>query len=118
RESGPEFASILADEGFSPVGGARIARTLLLDLSPPIEDLRKGLRSHWLRYLKVAEKNQLEIIEGSDDELFGMFIGIYREMVGRKRFAEPNDIEEFRAIQKRLPEKFKMKILLCKSEGK
>jgi peptidoglycan biosynthesis/recognition FemAB-like protein len=111
------FPSILTEEGFS-LGKGKPDRTLRLDVSRPLEDLRKGLRPHWHRYLKVAEKNGLEIIEGSDDNLFVAFIGIYKEMVGRKRFAEPNDIREFRSIQARLPEKFKMKIMLCKAGDK
>jgi lipid II:glycine glycyltransferase (peptidoglycan interpeptide bridge formation enzyme) len=111
------IAAILIEEGFTSGAGPR-DRTLLLDVSRPLEDLRNGLRPHWHRYLKVAEKNGLEIIEGSDDTLFEEFVGIYKELLGRKGFAEPNDIREFRAIQDRLPRKFKMKIMLCKTGGK
>jgi len=39
-------------------------------------------------------------------------------LVNRKAFTEPNDIREFRSIQERLPRNLKMKILLCKAEGK
>jgi hypothetical protein len=117
QESGSGFASILAEEGFGKSAG-RPDRTLVLDTGKPIEELRSGLRPHWRRYLKVAEKNGLEIIEGSDDALFESFVGIYKEMVGRKKFSEPNDIREFRMIQRHLPEHLKMKILLCKAGGK
>jgi lipid II:glycine glycyltransferase (peptidoglycan interpeptide bridge formation enzyme) len=118
RDSSSCFASILNDEGFSAIGKEKVDRTLLLDLHLPIQELRAGLRPHWHRHLKVAEKNGLEIIEGSDDTLFQMFIDTYKEMVSRKKFPEPNDIREFRAIQQRLPEKFKMKIMLCKAGDK
>jgi peptidoglycan pentaglycine glycine transferase (the first glycine) len=114
RELSSPFLAVLAEEGFSS-GKEVVDRTLRLDLRRPLGDLRKGLRPHWHRYLKVAEKNGLEIIEGSDDKLFEAFIGIYGELVGRKKFVEPNDIKEFRAIQGRLPDKFKMKIMLCKA---
>jgi hypothetical protein len=115
-ESSP-FLTILEEEGFSAFDGEKRSRTLLLDVSRPLEKLRAGLRPHWHRYLKVAERNELEIVEGSEDELFEEFVKIYREMVARKRFAEPNDIDEFRRIQRRLPEKLKMKIMLCRSGG-
>jgi lipid II:glycine glycyltransferase (peptidoglycan interpeptide bridge formation enzyme) len=115
REESADLASILADEGFAPVQAKRPDRTLLLDLRRPLAELRAGLRPHWNRYLKVAEKSGLEIIEGSGDDLFASFIGMYREMVARKRFPEPNDINEFRAIQGGLPDPFKMKIMLCKA---
>ncbi|MGC4097223.1 MAG: peptidoglycan bridge formation glycyltransferase FemA/FemB family protein [Nitrospira sp.] len=86
-----------------------------MDLSSPLVELRKGLRPTWQRNLKQGEKQKVELIDGVSDELFQMFIGIYKEMVGRKKFREPNNINEFREIQRRLPENFKMKILLCRS---
>lgn len=117
RDSGLSFARILAEEGFTARAVEKPERTLLLDLSQPAVDLRKGLSSHWRRGLKTAEKNKLEIVEGSGEELFQVFIGLYRDMLRRKKFVEPNDIEEFKEIQKRLPDEWKMKIMLCRSEG-
>jgi hypothetical protein len=111
----PCFSMILREEGFSAFVEEKHSRTLLLDLSLPLEGLREGLRPHWHRYLKVAERSGLEIVDGSDDKGFELFIQIYRQMVTRKGFVEPNDIGEFRRIQDRLPEKFKMKVLLCRA---
>lgn len=111
------FLPILKQEGFSLFSKEKLSRTLILDLRLPLEELRKGLRPHWRRYLKVAEKNGLDIVEGIDDRVFETFVKIYREMVARKRFPEPNDINEFRLIQERLPDKYKMKVLLCRSGG-
>ena len=111
------FSSILNEEGFISVADGRADRTLLMDLSQPLPELRSGLKQHWHRYLKVAEKNHLEVLEGTDDNLFELFIHIYKEMVGRKRFSEPNDIYEFRRIQSRLPDGLKMKVMICKSGG-
>ena len=107
------FAEILAEEGFSSLGQETRGRTILMDLSPSVEDLRQGMQSHWKRELKIAERNVLVVSEGSDDGLFETFVGIYREMVSRKKFVEPNDINQFRLIQSKLPEKLKMKIMLC-----
>jgi hypothetical protein len=115
EDDSPCFSSILAEEGFVSIGEARRSRTILMDLSPSIEELREGMRPHWKRYLKVSERSQLEVIEGSEDELFEAFIGIYKEMVSRKKFVEPNDINQFRSMQSLLPEKLKMKLMLCRS---
>lgn len=111
------LAPILEEEGFSSEGQEKPDRTLLLNLNPSLDELRKGLRQHWHRYLKVAEKSGLEVVEGTDDKLFEMFIKMYRELLDRKGFAEPNDINEFRRMQSSLPDKFKMKVMLCMSEG-
>ena len=83
REVSSDFASILAEEGYSAGDGAP-DRTLRLDLTKTAEELRKGMRPHWRRYLEVAEKSDLEIVEGSADALFEEFITIYRELVSRK----------------------------------
>jgi lipid II:glycine glycyltransferase (peptidoglycan interpeptide bridge formation enzyme) len=116
REQCRDLASVLAEEGYA-TGREAPDRTLRLDLTKTIEELRNGMRPHWRRYLKVAEKNDLEIVAGSDDALFAQFIPIYRELVGRKAFAEPNDIRQFRLAQERLPRDLKMKIMLCKVGG-
>ena len=112
-----DFVRILEEEGYS-AGPEVPDRTIRLDLTRTTDELRNGMRPHWRRYLKVAEKNNLELVDGCDDALFEEFIGIYRELVSRKAFAEPNDIREFRAIQKRLPENIRMRILLSRAEGK
>lgn len=117
-DDAPCFLSILREEGLSLSGAEQRSRTMLMDLSRELRDLREGLRPHWRRELKIAERNGLEIVEGVEDELFETFIKIYREMVSRKRFREGNDINQFRVIQRLLPEKFKMKIMLCRSNGK
>lgn len=110
-----EFGAILTDEGFASVASDTRSRTILMDLSPSIDELRDGMMAHWKRELKVAERNGLEIVEGTDEELFDTFIKMYREMVSRKGFIEPNDINQFRLIQTLLPEPLKMRVMLCRS---
>ena len=110
-------SAVLAEEGFSSLGEQTRGRTILMDLSAPLADLREGMNPHYKRELKLAERKKLEVVEGSDDELFAAFISIYKEMVARKKFVEPNDIHQFRSIQDQLPEKLKMRIMLCRSSG-
>jgi hypothetical protein len=109
-------SSILAEEGFAQSPKAGNSRTILMDLSPPLVALHNGMGRMWKRNLKAAAGKQLEIVEGCDDELFGQFTVMYREMVGRKGFAEPNDIEQFRVMQSRLPTELKMHVMLCRSD--
>jgi lipid II:glycine glycyltransferase (peptidoglycan interpeptide bridge formation enzyme) len=112
-----DFNAILAGEGFSSTGEETRGRTILMDLTPPLADLREGMSPHWKRELKVAEKSDLEFIEGSSAELFETFIGMYKEMVSRKKFVEPNDIHQFERIQMQLAEPLKMRVLLCRSRA-
>jgi lipid II:glycine glycyltransferase (peptidoglycan interpeptide bridge formation enzyme) len=90
--------------------------TLLLDLSPPIDEIRKNLHKKWRNRLNKSEKNNLEIIKGTSDELFQKFKLLYDEMLGRKKFKTTIDINEFLNIQKQLPDKYKMYIVLCSLE--
>src|SRR5208337_1864829 len=59
-----QFTSLLSDEGFTPLGTETKGRTILMDLTPSLDDLREGMRAHWKRELKVGERNQLEVVEG------------------------------------------------------
>lgn len=111
------YLSVLEEEGYKYLEEGKKDRTLLVDLKPPLAELRKGLAQKWRNSLNKAEKNGIELIEGSDDVLFDTFIGVYREMLERKKFSEPNDINEFKLIQSKLPEEYKMQIMLCKYEG-
>lgn len=111
------FADVLSQEGYIPVRSEDRGRTLILDISQPLDDLRKKLDQKWRNCLNKAERNELEVIEGTDDSLFAEFMGLYRELLQRKRFPEPNDINEFRMIQRALPIEYRMRIFLCRYNG-
>jgi lipid II:glycine glycyltransferase (peptidoglycan interpeptide bridge formation enzyme) len=107
---------ILEEEGFVRASDEGRTRTILMDLTPSMDELQERLRPHWRRELKVAAKQDIEITEGQEDDLFERFIEMYREMVARKKFQEPNDIREFQEMQRRLPNEYKMKLMLCHSD--
>jgi lipid II:glycine glycyltransferase (peptidoglycan interpeptide bridge formation enzyme) len=111
------YHNLLLEEGYIPAPVKNQSRTLILDIRPPIDDLRKKLDQKWRNCLNRAERNNLELIEGTEDSLFADFIGIYGELLHRKKFQEPNDINEFRIIQRDLPPELKMRIFLCRSDG-
>ena len=116
-ENSDLYIDILLREGYCRVQEKNRGRTLILDIRPPLEELRQKFDQKWRNCLNKAERNQLEIIEGTEDSLFVEFIGIYQDLLRRKKFPEPNDINEFRMIQRELPTEFKMRIFLCRSNG-
>jgi lipid II:glycine glycyltransferase (peptidoglycan interpeptide bridge formation enzyme) len=107
--------SILQAEGFRRT--ANYHRTLLLDLAPSKEQLRKNLAQRWRRELSVAERKGLKLLEGTGDELYEAFSSLYDEMLARKKFVPGVNFNEFRVIQKDLPDPLKMKIMVCEYEG-
>jgi len=110
------ITGMLQEEGY--MRKAQPYRTILIDLSPSLEDLRKRLARRWRRALKEAESRGLQIMNGRSVELLDTLREIYGEMVSRKGFIPGVDIDEFCEIQKDLPENLKMKILVCEYGGK
>jgi hypothetical protein len=111
------YLDILLKEGYTLAPEKNRSRTLIIDIRPPIDDLRKKFDQKWRNCLNKAERNNLEVVEGADERLFDDFTRLYREMLQRKKFQEPNDINEFRMIQRDLPPELKMRIFLCRSNG-
>lgn len=112
-----EIIALFEEMGFKRKSDAKPHRTLLIDLAPQLEELKKKLHKKWRKNLRRAEKLNLRVLEGSNDKLFKIFLSIYDEMVARKRFVSFYDISKFRDIQKKLLKALKMSILICESEG-
>lgn len=108
---------ILEEEGFISSPGDTTSRTILMDIQPPVEELRDGMNAHWKRELKLAEKKGLRIIEGTGDDLFESFHSIYKEMLARKNFEEGASVDDYRLVQQQLPESLRMGIMLCEHNG-
>ncbi len=112
------YQNIFQAEGFHRVAGVKNERTFLLDLSQDLLEIRRKFRRNWRNHLNKALRNNLEIVSGRTEELFDVFIEIYQELLQRKKFYDSPDVFTWREIQKQLPEKFKMKVFVCKAEGK
>ncbi len=111
------FKQILEDEGFKCNLSERPYRTLFLDLSPSLDEIRKNLLQKWRNGLNKAERMGLTIIQGTSDELYRKFLIIAHKMVERKNLPRKHldAYEEYRRMQVTLPEQFKMQIMICKA---
>jgi hypothetical protein len=92
-------------------------RTFIVDLAPPLEELRSGLDKKWRNALSRSEKNGLEILEGDGVEEYRIFCQMYREMSKRKGFETTVNVEEFGRIQDDLPKDHRMQTLICLQAG-
>ena len=117
QDQDQDLRSILIDEGYSLVRPQVRERTLLLNIELPLPELRKNLDQKWRNGLNRAEKNDLEVLEGEGQDLFEEFTRLYRDLLKRKNFRAPNNISDFSAIQQSLPEGWKMRVFLCRSQG-
>jgi peptidoglycan pentaglycine glycine transferase (the first glycine) len=112
-----DLDDILYQEGYKKTKQENRHHTLLLDLRPSLDDIRKNFRQKWRNQLNQAETKKLEIIEGDSNQLFDVFIGLYQELIERKKFVRPNDIFEYKSIQNDLPDEYKMRIFLERSQN-
>jgi len=108
----------LEAEGFWCNKLDRPYRTFLMDLSPPLEELRMNLLQKWRNCLNKAEKNGLNIIEGTSDDLFKIYVELADEMCKRKNIRLGVNYHRYGRIQQCLPNSLKMRIMVCYSEDK
>jgi hypothetical protein len=113
----PGFASACSSAGFAPIKSARTYRTLRLNLSAPLDRIRKGLDQKWRNQLNGASRNNLTITEGTSDALFNSFLSAYRDLRSRKRFDSTVSADGFRRIQKELTQRGRMLVLLAEKDG-
>ncbi len=117
HDSYGDIMGVMMDEGFACSPCSKSGRTFLINLSPSLQYLRTATQRQWRNNLKKAEKNGLEIIQGQDLKLYNIFSDIYRQMHARKKFVEHVDIDDYRLIQSDLPERLKMHVMVCTSNG-
>ena len=112
------FQSALSAFACRSATGARVYHTIVLELSPSLEELRRKLDKKWRNQLSAAERNNLSVIEGDTSEHYRTFCRLYAEMWARKRFHSGVDIEEFGRIQEDLPKSQRMRVMIAQQGGR
>lgn len=111
------YHPLLGAGRFDPLSVETPQRTLLMSLEHSLPELRMRFDQKWRNCLNRAEKNDLVVEEGTSDDLFERFIGIHAQMHTRKGFVAGSDVDEFRAIQRDLPERHRMRVFLASTRG-
>jgi len=112
-----KYNEIFLEEDFSLVENKQKYRTFLLDLKPSLDEIKKNFVKDWRRRIRKGFESNLEIVQGTNDELYKTFLQLYDESHSRKNFKEYVNVNDFREIQKSLSENLKMNILICKHEN-
>jgi lipid II:glycine glycyltransferase (peptidoglycan interpeptide bridge formation enzyme) len=92
-------------------------RTFILDLTRPVEELRRNLDKKWRNQLTRSEKNGLTVVAGNGTDEYRRFCRMYKQMQERKAFESTVNIEQFGRIQEDLPETQRLQIMICEQEG-
>ena len=111
------FLSAFERSGLTPDSSLGHYRTILVDLAPTTEAMRKRLNQKWRNQLNRAEKNGLflEVSDGAD--AYRDFLRLYESMQTRKHFSSSVDVKEFGRMQEILQSPAKMSIFLAKEHG-
>lgn len=118
-EKDSDIESTTINEGFTLTRGIFKVRkrTILVDLHPTEDELRKGLKKKWRQTLQRSERENLEIVEGFDSRLFEFFKCLFFETIRIKKFTPGADVNEFARIQKKLLPNQRMRITICNAKG-
>ena len=93
-------------------------RTILIDLTPSLDQLRKNLDQKWRNCLNRAEKNGLTVRAGNAVELLDRFCELHRELVDRKGFDMDLSVEFYRDVQSQMDASDKLHVKLVEVDDK
>lgn len=108
-----ELREVLEEEGFQKDPYDPPKRTVMVDLSYSLEELRQSLEKRWRHNLVLAERNALTITSGSGIESFRQLMALYEEMKARKKWDPIPDVKYFERIQHDIALPFKMMCMIC-----
>lgn len=116
--AGPDLRPLLAECGFTRADHASLYRTVRLDLTPSLAELRAGLKKTWRARLRKAEAEGLSvrISQGLDD--FAAFGAVYAGMRRHKSFIEASDLPIYEQVQADLPEPAQLHVVTCWRDGR
>lgn len=104
EEKDAKLIEILERHGFNRNVDARPYHTIVLDLSLPLETLRKNFHQKWRNQLNKAEKFELIVDFGNTSVHFDRFYALYKEMWAQKRFPTGVRVPIIRQLQKLMPQ--------------
>jgi lipid II:glycine glycyltransferase (peptidoglycan interpeptide bridge formation enzyme) len=111
------FQHALAESGLHPEPALGHYRTVVVDLDPREEDLRKRLDKKWRNQLNGSEKNGLVLEMSDGPEAYREFLRLYEAMRARKQFDTSVDVNQFARIHELLSGLARTQVFLARKDG-
>jgi hypothetical protein len=105
------------EAGFVPASAKGRYRTILVDVSRELPDIRRGLDQKWRNVLNKADRQELEIVRGTSPAFFEKFGVLYSGLVERKNLKVDLGPEFFVILQDRLEEPDRFVVHLAMQAG-
>ena len=116
-ESGQLFQEALSMEGFQVEPASSGYRTVLVELTPGLDAMRKRLDQKWRNQLNRSEKNGIDLEVSDSMDAYREFVQLYEGMMQRKQFESSVNVDEFERIQAQLPVGLRMVTFLARKDG-
>jgi hypothetical protein len=117
REDNRAVAERLRHAGFVPAERGRPYRTVLLDVDPPLEEVRSALHRHWRRHLNASERHDLEVTFGTDPGRFELVGRMSEALRARKGFELDLDARFYADVQNQLTGEDRLVVGLVLQDG-
>lgn len=117
EEHNAELAERLRVAGFVPSRHSLPYRTVLLDVTRPLDDIRADLHKHWRRQLNTAGRRELEMTFGTEPERFEHVARMSDALRVRKGYELDLDARFYAAVQQGLEERDRLVVGLVRKNG-
>jgi len=111
------YQDAFAESGLHPEPVLGHYRTVVVDLDPAPEYLRKRLDPKWRNHLNRSEKNGLVLDVSDAAEAYREFLRLYEAMRARKQFDTSVDVHQFARIHEQLSGSARLQIFLARKDG-
>lgn len=109
--------TIFEQAGFMKSTENRQYQTIVMDMLPPLDEIRKNMKKKWRRNLICSEQEPITVIDGYEEELFNIVENLYKEMITRKKINKDIKIKDIKEVQRKLSQDDKMRIFICNLDG-
>jgi len=93
-------------------------QTIMVNLDKDPDILIKEMKRDWRKNLHRAERNNLNIVSGTDAKLFSTFLELYKELIETKKFKEYVNPTNFIQYNEQNEEDFKLMTFIAYKDGK
>lgn len=108
---------LLENHGFRRSKGRDPHETFIVDLSPPLTEIRKTLDGKWRGHLSKAQRSKIEVTRSAALDDFDRFKPIFQTLIERKEFTTRRDVEFFQRVQAAEHEALQLVIHLAWHDG-
>jgi CelD/BcsL family acetyltransferase involved in cellulose biosynthesis len=116
-EHNEAVAERLRRAGFAPADHVAPYHTVLLDVTRPLDEIRRSFHKHWRRHLNGSERQELEVTFGTEPERFEVVAEMAEALRARKGYEVDLDARFYANVQSGLEPRDRLVVGLVLQDG-